>query len=58
MDDRKMLKELKAVLKTLGLPGHLHTFRHAFISKSLTAGIPEAVVRDRVGQVEPEILRL
>ena len=53
-----MLKELKAVLKTLGLPGHLHTFRHAFISKSLTAGIPEAVVRDRVGQVEPEILRL
>ena len=55
---RRLLRALKRVLGRLGLPGHLHTFRHAFISKSLMAGIPEAVVRDWVGHVDRDILRL
>lgn len=41
-----------------GLKGHLHTFRHAFISAALTKGTPEAVVRRWVGHVDPEILNL
>ena len=58
LSERRLLLALKRVLKGLGLPGHLHTFRHAFISKSLMAGIPEAVVRDWVGHVDRDILRL
>jgi hypothetical protein len=46
------------VLSALGLTGHLHTFRHAFISRSLAAGIPEAVVREWVGHVDRDVLRL
>ncbi len=41
----------------LGLCGHLHTFRHSFISNVLTQGIPEATVRQWVGHVNPEILK-
>jgi len=58
LSERRLLRALKRVLRDLGLPGHLHTFRHAFISKSLMAGIPEAVVRDWVGHVDRDILRL
>jgi hypothetical protein len=54
----KPLRALKRVLAGLGLTGHLHTFRHAFISKSLTAGVPEAVVREWVGHVDRDILKL
>ena len=39
------------------LPGHLHTARHSFISRSLLAGIPEAVVREGVGHADDEIIR-
>lgn len=46
-------RALKRVLKTQGLPGHLHTFRHTFISQALTRGVPEAVVRQWVGHVDP-----
>ena len=42
----------------MGLNGHLHTFRHTFISQALSRGVPEAVVRDWVGHVDPSILRL
>jgi integrase len=48
---------LKPVLKSLGLSGHLHTFRHSFISHALTQGIAEAVVRRWVGHVDDEIIR-
>lgn len=57
ISERRLLLYLKRVLKRLGLPGHLHTFRHAFISHALTSGIPEAVVRQWVGHVDPDIIR-
>jgi integrase len=58
MSPRRLLKSLKRVLKRLGLPGHLHTFRHSFISAALMGGTPEAVVREWVGHVDRDILRL
>jgi integrase len=58
ISDRRALEALKRTLAKLGLPGHLHTFRHAFISRALTSGIPEAVVRSWVGHVDPDVLRL
>jgi len=58
ISERRLLASLKRLLKRLGLPGHLHTFRHAFISRAISEGIPEAVVRSWVGQVDPEILKL
>ena len=58
VSDRRALAALKRVLKRLHLPGHLHTFRHAFISNALTKGVPEAVVRSWVGHVDEEILKL
>src|SRR5205823_8484629 len=48
-------------VQTCALPildGHLHTFRHAFISTALTHGIPEAIVREWVGHVDRDIMRL
>jgi integrase len=56
MSERRLLVALKCVLKKLGLKGHLHTFRHAFISWSLTSGTPEAMVRRWVGHVDREVL--
>lgn len=58
ISDRRLLQTLKGLLKQLDLPGHLHTFRHAFISHALTAGAPEAVVRSWVGHVDQEIMQL
>ncbi len=55
---RRALVHLKSVLKKLGLKGHLHTFRHTFISHAITQGVPEAIVRDWVGHVDAEILKL
>jgi site-specific recombinase XerD len=57
ISDRRVLQYLKRVLKRLGLRGHVHTFRHSFISHALTQGIPEAIVRQWVGHVDQEILR-
>ena len=57
ISERRALSALKRVLNKLGLPGHLHTFRHTFVSQALTRGVPEAVVRQWVGHVDPEILR-
>jgi integrase len=56
--ERRLLQYLKRVVKKLGLVGHLHTFRHAFISTALTNGIPEAVVRSWAGHVDAQIMRL
>ena len=57
-DERRVLTHLKAILKELKLPGHLHTFRHSFISHALTSGTPEAVVRQWVGHVDAGVLKL
>jgi integrase len=54
---RRLLVYLKRVLEKLKLRGHLHTFRHAFISNALTRGIPEAVVRAWVGHVDRDVIR-
>jgi integrase len=55
---RRALAHLKVVLKKLGLPGHLHTFRHSFISHALTSGVPPAIVRTWVGHVDEEIMKV
>ena len=57
ISDRRALAHLKVVLKKLALAGHLHTFRHSFISHALTSGVPEAVVREWVGHVDSAIIR-
>ena len=57
ISERRLLEYLKRVLKELGLDGHLHTFRHSFISHALTQGIPEAIVRQWVGHVDPEVIK-
>ena len=56
--ERRLLAALKRVLKGLGLPGKLHTFRHSFISNALLKGTPVAVVKAWVGHVSDEVLRL
>lgn len=58
ISERRALLALKRVLKGLKLEGHLHTFRHAYISQALTTNIPEAVVRKWVGHVDPSVIRL
>lgn len=58
ISERRALQCLKKVLKTLGQEGHLHTFRHTFISQCATRGIPESVIRDWVGHVDPKIMRI
>ncbi|MBX3444908.1 MAG: site-specific integrase [Planctomyces sp.] len=44
------------MLRRLQLTGHLHTFRHTFISHSLLKA-PEHVVRGWVGHVDPNVIR-
>lgn len=56
--ERRALSALKRVVKRLELTGHLHTFRHTFVSQALMRGVPEPVVREWVGHVDPEIIRL
>jgi integrase/recombinase XerD len=58
ISDRRLLRDLKLILAKLGLKGHLHTFRHSFISHALTEGVPEAIVRQWVGHVDSEVLKL
>ena len=58
VSERRLLAYLKCVLKQLELPGHLHTFRHSFISHALTSGVPEAIVQQWVGHVDREVLKL
>ena len=43
--ERRLLQYLKRLLKRLGLPGHLHTFRHSFISFAALQGVSERVLR-------------
>jgi integrase len=58
ISERRALQCLKRVLAILGLKGHLHTFRHTYISQALSRGVPEAVVREWVGHVDPSIMRI
>lgn len=58
ISERRALVALKKILAGLSLEGHLHTFRHTFVSQCLTRGIPEAVVREWVGHVDPRVIRL
>lgn len=55
--DRRLLVYLKKLLKARGLAGHVHTFRHSFISHAIISGTPEAIVRQWVGHVDREILQ-
>ncbi len=57
VDERRLLRSLKRLLVRVGLKGHLHTFRHSFISAALISGVPEAIVREWVGHVDPEVIR-
>ena len=57
VSERRLLESLKRTLKKTGLTGHLHTFRHSFISRAIIAGIPEAVIRDWVGHVDRKTLQ-
>jgi hypothetical protein len=56
ISERRLLQYLKRILKRLGLQGHLHTFRHSFISFAALQGIPERVLRKWIGHVDREIL--
>jgi integrase len=56
ISERRLLQDLKRLLKPLGLRGHLHTFRHSFISFAAYEGIPERVLRKWVGHVDQRIL--
>jgi site-specific recombinase XerD len=56
--ERRLLAALQRVLKKLKLPGKLHTFRHTFISNALLKGVSVAVVREWVGHVDEEVIKL
>ncbi|MDA1017343.1 MAG: tyrosine-type recombinase/integrase [Planctomycetota bacterium] len=58
VSERRLLRSLKRRLKRLGLPGHLHTFRHAFASHLVSMGVPEAVIRSILGHIDEDILKL
>src|SRR5262249_16129285 len=58
ISERRLLQPLKRVLKKINLPGHVHTFRHSFISNALIQGIPEATLRTWVGQVDGETMKI
>lgn len=56
ISERRLLQYLKRLLKRFGLAGHLHTFRHSFISFAAVEGVPERVLRKWIGHVDREIL--
>lgn len=56
LSSRRALKHLKAVLSQLKLSGHIHTFRHSFVSMALANGTPPAVVRRWAGHLDDQIL--
>jgi len=57
ISERRLLQSLKTTLKKLGLPGHLHTFRHSFISSTLANGTTESTLRSWVGHVDAETFK-
>lgn len=57
ISERRLLESLKRTLKKLDLQGHLHTFRHYFISRAVVKGISEPMIRKWVGHVDAETLK-
>jgi integrase len=58
MSDRWLLATLKRTLKKLDMKGHVHTFRHSFVSHALVVGkVPQDVVRQWVGHLDKEIIK-
>jgi integrase len=55
---RRLLDYLKRLLKKLRLPGHLHTFRHKFVSLALTRGTDLATVRNWAGHIDRQTIEL
>jgi site-specific recombinase XerD len=58
ISDRHLWKSLNRVLTRLKMVGHPHTFRHAFISNALIRGTAEAIVRQWVGHVDRDVIKL
>jgi site-specific recombinase XerD len=52
ISERRLLLVLKRVLVDLDLPGHLHTFRHAFISHALSRGIASVTSQEAMQRLE------
>jgi integrase len=55
ISERRALVALKRTLARLKLVGHLHTFRHTFVSQAIARGVPASVVREWVGHIDPEV---
>jgi integrase len=58
MSTRRALAAIKRVVKRLKLKGHLHTFRHSFISNALANGTTVTMLKSWVGHVSDKILAL
>ena len=56
ISERRLLESLKRLLKRIGLKGHLHTFRHSFISFAAYEGVSERVLRKWIGHVDQQVL--
>jgi integrase len=58
ISERRLLQYLKRILKKLSLTGHIHTFRHSFISHALVNGTAEVIVREWVGHIDSDTIKL
>ena len=58
VSERRALCALKKTLESLGLDGHLHTFRHTFVSQAIARGVPVPVVRQWVGHIDPQVTEM
>ena len=58
ISERRALVELKKVLGRLKMVGHLHTFRHTFVSQAIARGVPVPVVREWVGHIDPQVTEM
>lgn len=57
ISERTLLTYLKRILKPLGLNGHLHTFKHSFVTHAvIDLGIERDIVRQWVGTLDDAIL--
>ena len=57
VSERTLLAYLKRILKKLGLKGHLHTFKHSFVTHAvIDLGIERDIVRKWVGTLDDDVL--
>lgn len=57
ISERTLLAYLKKILKNLGLKGHLHTFKHSFVTHAvIDCGIERDIVRSWVGTLDDGVL--